>query len=234
MWSIFVKEIAGFFSSLIGYVVVGLFLLSMSLILFVWEDYSILDSSYASLDQLFDIAPIVFAFLVPAVTMSLTANEKQTGTIELLLTRPIRETDIVMGKFFAALTLVMLSLIPTLLYYYTVYQLGIPHGNLDSGAVAGSYLGLLLLAASYAAIGLFASSLVEEQIVSFLIALFLSLMLFWGFDLFSRLSIFSGQGDLLIQQLGMKAHYLSISRGVIDSRDIVYFGSVTMLFSSFY
>ncbi len=230
MWTIFAKEISSFFSSLIGYMVVGLFLVVMGLVLFVWPQTSLLDGNYATLDQLFDIAPMIFTFLVPAITMRSFAEENQNGTIELLATRPLRDTDIVLGKFLAAFALAAIALVPTLLYYYTVYQLGAPKGNLDSGAVAGSYIGLLLLAAAFTSIGLLASALNNNQIVAFLTAAFFCFLLHWGFDLFSSLPVFSGRGDALIQSIGMNAHYLSISQGVVDSRDVIYFGSVILVF----
>ncbi len=230
MWTIFRKEISVFFSSLIGYMAVGLFLVVMGLILFVWPQTSLLDGNYATLDQLFDVAPMIFTFLIPAITMRSFAEENQTGTIELLATRPLRDTDIVLGKFFAALALACLALLPTLLYYLTVYQLGSPKGNLDSGAITGSYIGLLMLAGAFTAVGLLASALSNNQIVAFLSAAFLCFLLHWGFDLFSSLPLFAGRGDALIQQFGINAHYASISRGVIDSRDMVYFFSVIIVF----
>lgn len=230
MWTIFGKEISAFFSSLIGYMAVGLFLVVMGLILFVWPQTSILDGNYATLDQLFDVAPMIFAFLIPAITMRSFAEENQTGTIELLATRPLRDRDIVLGKFLAALALAILALLPTFLYYLTVYQLGSPKGNLDTGAIIGSYIGLVMLAAVFTAVGLLASALSNNQIVAFLAAAFLCFLLHWGFDLFSSLPIFSGWGDALIQSLGINAHYVSISRGVIDSRDVVYFFSVLLFF----
>lgn len=232
MWTIFSREVSGFFSALIGYMVVGLFLLVMGLILFVWPQTSLLDGNYATLDQLFDIAPMIFTFLMPAITMRSFAEEYQSGAIELLATRPLRATDIILGKFLAAVALAILALVPTLLYYITVYQLGAPKGNLDEGAVAGSYLGLVLLAAAFSAIGIFASALQNNQITAFLIAAFLCFLLHWGFDLFSSLPMFSGRGDAVIQSIGMQSHYQSISRGVVDSRDVVYFLSVIVFFLS--
>jgi ABC-2 type transport system permease protein len=230
MWTIFTREVSGFFSALIGYMVVGLFLLVMGLILFVWPQTSLLDGNYATLDQLFDIAPMIFTFLMPAITMRSFAEEFQSGAIELLATRPLRTADILLGKFFATLALVALALAPTLLYYITVYQLGAPKGNLDAGAVFGSYLGLLLLAAAFSAIGLMASALQNNQITAFLLAAFLCFLLHWGFDLFSSLPVFSGRGDAVIQAIGMQSHYASVSRGVVDSRDVIYFLSVIVFF----
>jgi ABC-2 type transport system permease protein len=167
---------------------------------------------------------------MPAITMRSFAEEYQSGAIELLATRPLRSADIVLGKFLAALALAGLALVPTLLYYFTVYQLGAPKGNLDAGAIIGSYLGLILLAGAFSSIGIMASSLQNNQITAFLLAAFLCFLLHWGFDLFSSLPVFSGSGDAIIQSIGMQSHYQSISRGVVDSRDVIYFLSVIVFF----
>ncbi len=230
MFTLFLKEINTFFSSLIGYIVIGVFLGILGLIMFVFPDTSLLNYNYATLDQLFDIAPMVFVFLIPAVTMRSFAEENQTGTIELLATRPLSDLQIVLGKFFACLALVVFALLPTLLYYYTVYQLGSPRGNLDAGAIMGSYLGLIFLAGTFVAIGTFASSLANNQIVGFILATFLCFIFHWGFYFFSKLPIFVGRGDDVVQMIGIDYHYMSISRGVIDSRDLIYFLSVTGVF----
>lgn len=230
MRAIYFKEINAFFSSLIGYVVIGIFLTLMGLLLWVLPQFSILDGRFATLDTLFAIAPQVFLFLIPAVTMRSFSEEMQTGTLELLVTRPLSDWQIVGGKFLAALTLVVFALLPTLLYYFTVYQLGAPPGNLDSGGIFGSYVGLLFLAATFVAIGLFASSLTQSQIVAFLLAAFLSFFFFQMFDLISRLPIFFGRTDDIVQALGIQYHYDSMSRGLIDTRDVVYFLSLITLF----
>lgn len=230
MQSIFLKEINAFFSSLIGYIVVGVFLVITGLVLFVFPDTSLLNVNYASMGPLFEIAPLVFLFLIPAVTMRSFAEEFQTGTIELLATRPVHSWQIILGKYLASLVLVLFALLPTLLYYYTVYQLGAPVGNIDSGAVLGSYIGLFSLAAVYVSIGLFASSLSSNQIVSFLLATFLAFFLYYGFDFLSRLPGLVGKVDDVVQMFGIDYHYRSISRGLIDSRDLIYFLSVTAFF----
>ncbi len=230
MLTIFRKEINAFFSSPIGYIAIGVFLVILGLFVFFFPDSSILEYNYATLAPLFDTAPLVFLFLIPAVTMRMFAEEQQNGTIEFLATKPLREMDIILGKYLAALTLVLFSLIPTLLYWYTAYQLGSPKGNLDAGAIIGSYLGLFLLAGIFTAVGIFASSLSSNQILAFLLATFLCFLLYYGFFYFSRLPVFVGRWDDLIQKLGIDYHYNSISRGLIDSRDMVYFGSVTALF----
>ncbi|HLP93834.1 MAG TPA: gliding motility-associated ABC transporter permease subunit GldF [Saprospiraceae bacterium] len=230
MLPIFTKEINTFFSSLIGYIVIGVFLVLMGLLLWVFPEFSILDGAYANLDTLFGIAPMVFMFLIPAVTMRTFAEEKQSGTIELLATRPITDWQIVGGKFLACLTLVVFALLPTALYYVSVYQLGAPPGNLDSGGILGSYIGLLFLAAAFSAIGVFASSLTNNQIVAFVLATFLCFFTYLAFDFLSRLPIFFGKTDDIVQSVGIAYHYDSVSRGVLDSRDVVYFLSVISLF----
>ncbi len=233
MLSIFYKEINAFFSSLIGYFVVGIFLVFMGLTLFVFPQTSLLQYNFATLDQLFDLAPMVFMFLIPAITMRSFAEERQSGTIELLSTRPISDLKIVLGKYFACLTLVAFALLPTVLDYVTVHQLGSPPGNLDSGAILGSYIGLLLLSAVFVGIGVFASSLSDNQIVAFLLATFLCFLFFYGFLYFSELPIFLGKGDDIVQMFGIDYHYRSISRGILDTRDFVYFISVIGLFLFF-
>ena len=230
MLSIFKKEISTFFSSLIGYVVIVIFLLLTGLLLWVFPDTSLLNQNVASLDQLFDLAPMIFTFLIPAVTMRLFAEENQTGTIEFLTTKPLRDWEIIIGKYLAGVALVAAALLPTLIYYITMYQLGSPKGNLDSGAIAGSYIGLLLLGSVFVAVGLFASSLTNNQIVSFLVAAFLCFFVHWGFDFMSRLPFFVGKGDDIVQQFGIAFHYSSISRGVVVIGDIVYFFSIISFF----
>lgn len=230
MFSIFKKEINTFFSSLIGYIVIGVFLVVLGLIMFVFPDTSLLDYKYATMEQLFGVAPMIFMFLIPAVTMRSFAEEHQAGTIELLATRPLHDIEIIMGKYLASLLLVLFAIVPTLLYYYTVYQLGSPKGNLDSGAIAGSYFGLVFLAGAFVAIGIFASSITNNQIVSFILATFLCFFFYWGFDFLSRLPVFVGRMDDVVQMFGIDYHYASISRGVIDTRDLVYFLSVAGVF----
>jgi ABC-2 type transport system permease protein len=191
--------------------------------------YNVLESGYASLNTLFTLAPWIFLFLVPAVTMRMIADEKKTGTMELLLTRPISDLQIVVSKYLASLILVLLALVPTLIYLFSVYQLGNPPGNVDMGGTIGSYIGLFFLAAIYAAIGIFASSLTSNQIIAFIIALLIGFIFYMGFDLLSGMWIFGGI-DTFIMDLGINAHYRSMSRGVIDTRDIVYFISVILVF----
>ncbi len=224
------KEITGFFSSLTGYVVIIVFLLLTGLFLWIFPgQFNILDAGYASLDSLFIIAPWVFLFLVPAVSMRLFADEKKSGTIEFLFTQPLTEMQIVLAKYFAGLSLVIFSLIPTIVYLITVYYLGKPVGNLDLVGITGSYIGLFFLAAIYVAIGVFSSSLTENQIIAFLIAVFLSFFFYIGFEAVGSLNFLNPVSGIIIE-LGINEHYKSISRGVIDIRDIVYFLSVITIF----
>jgi len=232
MIALFRKEISSFLSSLIGYLVIAVFLLITGLFLWVFpNDFNILDFGYANLDGLFILAPFVFLFLMPAITMRSFADEQRSGTIELLLTKPLSDLSIVAAKFFASLVLVGFALLPTLIYYFTVYRLGQTVGNLDAGGIWGSYIGLFLLAAAFVAIGLFCSSLTDNQLLAFILAVFLSGFLYMGFDMIYSLSLF-GSVDLFIKNLGIAAHYSSISRGVVDTRDLLYFLSVIILFSA--
>jgi len=230
MISLFFKEINSFFSSVIGYVVMAVFLLAIGLLMWVFPDFSIIGYKYATLDQLFDVAPMVFLFLIPAITMRSIAEERNQGTIEFLETKPLTDLQIVLAKFFAGWVLVGITLVPTLLFYYSVYQLGLPKGNLDSGAIWGSYLGLFLLGGIFTSIGIFASSLTKNQIVAFLLAALLAFIFYWGFDFISRMPAFVGKIDDIIQTLGIEYHYQQISRGVIDSRNMIYFFSVIAAF----
>lgn len=230
MRALFWKEINGFFSSLTGYVVIIVFLTTTSLFLWVFPgQFNIIESGYANLDPLFMLAPVIFLFLAPAVTMRMFAEEKRTGAIELLLTKPIPDIQIVLAKYLSALSVVLLSLLPTLVYYWSVYLLGQPQGNVDSGGVWGSYIGLFFLAASYVAIGLFASSTTDNQIVSFIIAVLLSFIFYIGFESLSGLEFFRYVDQFLLK-LSINEHYRSMSRGVIDTRDVLYFVGVIVFF----
>ena len=229
MFSLYKKEINSFFSSLIGYIVAGVFLVFMGMLMWLFSDTSILESNYATIDQLFSLAPMIFIFLVPAVTMKSFADEFKDGTYELLAVYPIQEWKIVLAKFLANSTLLVIILIPTLIYVYSVYQLGSPKGNLDIGATIGSYFGLILLALVFVSIGLFSSAITSNQIVAFALGSFLCFFILWAFQFVSTLPIFYGKVDDLVQKLGINYHYSSMSRGVIDSRDIIYFVSVITL-----
>ncbi|POS01996.1 gliding motility-associated ABC transporter permease subunit GldF [Flavobacterium croceum] len=228
MKSILVKEIKSFFGSPIGYLVIAVFLLINGLFLWVFEgDFNILNSGFADLTPFFTFSPWVLLFLIPAVTMRSFSDEKKQGTIELLFTKPISIWQIVLGKFLGAFILIILALLPTLIYVYTVYNLGYPVGNLDFGSTLGSYFGLLFLIASYCAIGIYTSTLSENQIVAFILAVVLCFILYFGFEGISNL--FKNFQDV-IARLGMDYHYQSMSKGVIDTRDILYFSSITTIF----
>jgi ABC-2 type transport system permease protein len=230
MWQIYKKEIVLYFSSLIAYIVIGSFLVFLGLFIWVFQDTSVLEYNFATLDQLFTLAPFIFIFLIPAIAMSSISDEKASGTIEILATKPILNRSIVLGKFFAIWTLTGFAILPTILYYYSLYQLGSPKGNLDSGAIFGSYIGLLFLAGAFSSIGLFASSITRNQIVAFVSGAFLCFFFHWAFFYLSKLPVFFGKMEYYIQQMGIDYHYNSISRGVVDTRDLVYFISVVILF----
>jgi len=230
MLSIFLKEFRSFFSSATGYIVIAIFLITTSLLLWVIPgEYNVLDSGYSNVDGLFYLAPWLFLFLCPAVSMRLFAEEKQTGTWELLVTKPVSKWQIVTGKFLAGWVLVLLALVPALIYYFSVSYIAEPVGNIDSGAFWGSFIGLGFLSAVYVSIGTFTSSLSKNQIVAFILALVISFLLYYGFDL---LASFFNSGSILewMGSLGIDAHYKSMSRGVIDSRDVVYFVVVSIIF----
>ena len=230
MYSLFFKEITGFFYSLTGYIVIIVFLVVNSLFLWVFEGpMNLLDGGYATLDSLFILAPWVFLLLIPAITMRSFAEEKRSGTLDLLLTRPLSGIQIIGAKYLAAVVLVLLALLPTLVYYYTVLSLGNPAGNIDQGGTWGSYIGLLFLAGAYAAIGIFCSSLTDNLIISFLLAAFLCLFMCYGFEQVSTLATLGKTGGFLVS-LGIIEHYRSMSRGVIDTRDIVYFAALIAIF----
>jgi len=212
---------------MVAYVTIGAFLLVLGLFLWVFPESSILEYGYAGLDSLFSTAPYLFMFLIPAITMRSLAEERKEGTFELLVTRPLTDWQIVLGKYLACLLIVLFALLPTLVYYYSVSTLGLPQGNIDTGAVIGSYIGLFLLGGSFVAIGLFTSSVTNNQIIAFTIAVFLCFVAYSGLDSASTLLSLQNSG---IQNLGINVHYQSISRGVLDTRDLIYFLSFIALF----
>ncbi len=229
MFSIFLKEIRSFLSSLIAYVVIIVFLLLIGLFTWVFADVNVLSLGYSNLDTLFAMAPWVFIFLIAAITMRSFSEEIRQGTFEILATKPITNMQIILGKYFASVVLVVFALLPTLIYFYSIYQLGLPKGNIDVGATWGSYIGLVFLGACYAAIGVFSSAVTPNQIVAFILAMFLCFFFYIGFQRISNLSLFGGF-DHLVQWFGIQYHYDSISRGVLDTRDVVYFLSVISTF----
>jgi len=231
MRSIYFKELNSFFSSIVGYVVLIIFLVFSGLLLWVFPDSSILDYGYATLEKFFAIAPWLLLFLIPAITMRSFSDEFKGGTIEWLSTKPLTYRQIIRGKFLAAFTLVVIALIPTLVYLFSINWLAMDDNALDLGGIAGSYIGLLFLSATFTSIGIFCSALTDNQIVGFLGGVFLSYILYSGFEGLSRIPALSGGADYYLAMLGVDYHYNSMSRGVIDLRDVVYFLSLIALFS---
>lgn len=231
MKSIVLREIKSFFGSPIGYLVIAIFLIINGLFLWVFEgDYNISNSGFADLTPFFTLAPWIFIFLIPAVTMRSFSDEKKQGTLELLLTKPLSIWQIVNGKFLGAVVLIIMAVIPTFIHVAVISNLGMPEGNIDMGSTIGSYFGLLFLISAYCAIGVFTSTLSDNQIVAFIISVFLCFIFYFGFEgIASTIPSLS----TIIASLGMQDHFKSMSRGVIDTRDVIYFASITILFLSF-
>ncbi len=233
MYTLFIREIRNFLTSLVGYVAIIVFLSLIGLFLWVINTettgMNILENGFASIDPLFAIAPWVYLFLIPAITMRSFSEEKKSGTIELLFTRPLSDLQIILAKYFAGVTLVIISLLPTLLYYYTVHQLGFPKGNIDTGGMWGSYFGLAFLGAGFVSIGIFCSSVSEIQVISFILSMMLCYLCYFGFDFLGDAALM-GSFDTVIIKMGINEHYMSMSRGVIDTRDLIYFVSLISVF----
>lgn len=223
------KELQQFFSSLTAYIALIVFLIINALYLFLLKDSNIFNLGYATLEPFFSLAPWVFIFLIPAISMRSFSEEYKTGTFEILKTLPVSSWQIVAGKYIAILLIAVVALLPTILYPLTIQALSTQAG-IDTGGIVGSYIGLLFLSAVFAAIGVWCSSISSNSIVSFLFAAFMCLLLYFGFTAISKLPVFSGNADYFIDMLGIDLHYQSISRGVVDSRDIVYFLSLIFLF----
>jgi len=228
MWPICKKELRQFFSSLTGYIAIIVFLLVNGLVLFVFRN-NILENGYATLDDFFSFAPWVLLFLISAITMRSFSDEFKSGTFEILGTRPLSKWQVVTGKFLGSLIVAVIALTPTLVYYFTINHLASTTG-IDAGAAAGSYLGLLLLTAVFTSIGVCISSFTTNAVVAFIISLIACVLLYFGFSAISQLSVFSNGLDYYIEMLGINFHYQSISRGVIDTRDLVYFLSLVIFF----
>jgi ABC-2 type transport system permease protein len=227
MLHVLAKEFNSFLNSLIAYVVIGVFLTGIGLLMWVFPETSVMEYGYADMDTLFSLAPYVFIFLVPAITMRSFAEERKAGTMELLHTKPLTDWGIILGKFIACFLLVLVAIIPTIFYYFSISVLGNPPGNIDTPGVVGSYLGLSLLAGVFCAIGVLASSLTPNQIVAFILSAFLCFIMFSGFDSIAALNVWSA--PLFIKQLGLLYHYQSLSKGLIDTRDVIYFVSVASI-----
>jgi ABC-2 type transport system permease protein len=216
------KEFKSFLNSLIAYVVIGVFLTSLGLLMWVFPETSVMEYGFADMDTLFSLGPYVLIFLIPAITMRSFAEERKSGTMELLLTKPLTDWDIILGKFLACFLLVLFALAPTLIYYFSLRALGNPAGNIDTPGVIGSYIGLALLGGVFCSVGIVASSITSNQIVAFIVAAFLCFILFTGFESIAALNLWSANA-LQIKQFGILYHYDALSKGLIDSRDLVYF-----------
>ncbi|PWU03947.1 MAG: gliding motility-associated ABC transporter permease subunit GldF [Bacteroidetes bacterium] len=228
MWAICKKELRQFFTSLTGYLAIIVFLLLNGLFLFVFPDSSIFDFGYATLDKFFELAPWILLLLIPAITMRSFSDEFRSGTYEILLTRPLSKTQIILGKYVAALIVVVVALIPTLFYVFTIKDLST--GGIDSGGIAGSYVGLIFLAATFTAIGICSSSFTANPVVSFLLSAFLCFLFYNAFSAVSKIPTLKSGTDYYVEMLGIDFHYQSISRGVLDSRDLIYFLSLIFFF----
>lgn len=229
MFSIAKKELHQFFSSLTGYITIIIFLLVNGLFLFVLKDSNIFDFGYATLDKFFELAPWILLYLIPAITMRSLSDEFKTGTFEILQTRPLTKWQIVLGKYFSVLIIIIISLLPTLIYVYTIKTLS-AGGGIDSGGITGSYIGLFFLASVFSSIGLCCSGFTSNAVIAFLISAFACLILYFGFSAISRLPALQGRADYYVEMLGIDFHYRSISRGVVDTRDVVYFLSIIFFF----
>jgi len=225
MYQIFIKEFNGFLNSFVAYIAISVFLVGIGLLMWVFPDTSVLTFGFADMETLFSFGPYVFMFLVPAITMRMFADEKKSGTLELLLTQPLTDLQIILGKYLAGFALVVVSLLPTLLYYFSVYQLGNPPGNIDTAGVIGSYIGLILLGGVFISIGVFASSLTDNQVVSFITALFLCFIFYYGLQAIAGINIW-GPNSALLEELGILYHYNYMSKGLIDLRNVIYFLSL--------
>jgi ABC-2 type transport system permease protein len=228
MIQIFQKEFSGFLHSLIAYIVIGVFLVGVGLPVWVFPETSVLESGYADLSVLFSLAPYVFMFLIPAITMRSFAEEKKMGTLEFLFTKPLTDWQVILGKYLAAFALMTIAVLPTLVYYFSVRMLGDPVANIDTPGVMGSYIGLILLGGVFCSIGIFASAISPNQIVSFLLAAMLCFILYYGFDSLAQL-VGLGSSALMVKQLGILYHFDSLGKGLIDSRDLIYFISVAAI-----
>lgn len=230
IWNLLKKEFHSFFNTPVGYIILAIFCVGTGLFIWVFPgEYNVLDSGYATIDGLFVLAPWLFLFLSPAVTMHLIAEEKQQGTIELLTTRPISNWSLVIGKFLAAWSIMLVALLPALIWFLSIYILAEPMGNVDSGAFWGSFIGLIFLTSVYGAIGLFGSSITRNQITAFVVSAVISFTMLYGFELIGSLFT-NGATNLYLKNVGIHAHYQSMSRGVLDSRDMLYMILTTTLF----
>jgi ABC-2 type transport system permease protein len=229
MYAVFKREFFSFLSSLMAYITIGVFLVACAMLLWYFPDTSILDYGYAEMNSFFSLVPFLFMFLIPAITMRSFAEERSEGTYVLIATRPLSDVQIIVAKYLACVVLVIFALLPTLVYCYSIYQLGLPKGNLDTGAVLGSYLGLFLLGSAFVAVGIFTSSITKNQVIAFALAVFLCFFTYSGFESLSKLFELNFLSTLL-SNLGISTHYQSIGRGVLDTRDLIYFITFILFF----
>jgi len=229
VYAVFKRELFGLLNSLMAYITIGVFLLASGLLLWFFPDTSILEYGYAELTGFFSLAPFLFLFLIPAFTMRSFAEERKEGTYILLATRPVSDWQIIFAKYLSCMVLLAFSLMPTFIYYYSIYQLGMPEGNIDAGAVLGSYVGLLLLGTAFTSVGLFTSSITKNQVIAFALSVFVCFIAYNGFDAMSKIYALRFMESWLLA-LSMNTHYQSISRGVLDSRDLVYFITIALVF----
>ena len=230
MYPLFIKEIRSFLNSLIGYITILLFLLTTGLFMWVVSgSENVFEMRISTLNGLFYNAPLIFLFIIPAITMRTFAEEKRSGTIELLYTKPLKDFQILLAKYLSGFFIIFISLMPTWIYYVSVFYMGDPVGNIDIGGTIGGYIGLYLIAAIFLAIGVFCSSCTSNQVVSFLLALTLSFIFYQGFDAIGSYSWW-GTWDGAVQSIGISSHYQSLQRGVLDTRDLTYFISLTAIF----
>ncbi|GAB5419191.1 MAG: gliding motility-associated ABC transporter permease subunit GldF [Crocinitomicaceae bacterium] len=230
MRALYFKEIRSFLSSIIGYIFILIFLITSGL--FHWvitEDFNLLLGSEADLIPFFNLSPWIFLILIPAITMRSIAEERRTGTIELLFTRPISDFKILLAKYLASVSLLVIALLPTLVYYISMHNLGSPVGIMDDGSAMASYFALILLGASFIAVGIFASALTSSQIVAFILAMFLCWLLFQGFDLLGSFNLL-GSVDGVIKYMGMTSHYFEMTEGKVNTKDVIYFLTIIVLF----
>lgn len=229
MLAVFKRELFSFLNSLMAYITIGIFLLACGLMFWFFPDTSILEYGYAEMDGFFSLVPYLFMFLISAITMRSFAEERKEGTYVLLATRPLSDWQIIGAKYWACVVLVLFALLPTLIYYYSVSQLGMPKGNIDTGAVIGSYIGLFLLGSAFTAIGIFTSSITKNQIIAFAISVFLCFFAYSGFNSISKIVSLQGIENYLLN-IGVAEHYEAMSRGVVDTRDVIYFISFVAIF----
>lgn len=225
MLQVLQKELNGFLNSLIAYMVISVFLTGIGLLMWVFPDTSVLDYGYADMETLFTLGPYVLMFLIPAITMRMFAEEKRAGTLELLLTKPLTDWQIILGKYFSGFLLVIFAIIPTVVYYWSIYQLGNPVGNIDTAGVIGSYIGLIMLGGVFTSIGILSSLITSNQIVSFILAVFFCFILYSGFTSLAAIDVW-GRLSGALEQMGIIYHYNAMSKGLIDTRNVIYFLSV--------